>query len=154
MLFKRRNSASNKYFKSLLTIKNKISLGNRTFRFILKIPAIWRVIFFWKTENKSDFLQTWKMFSSRCSNAACILLSVFQEMASVPQGQRRSHQSPEHQLKIFLLMQVTQEVYWETRFWTRLSILQQYTDGVRIQSFKSSPILFSWSAKSGVLCYY
>lgn len=154
MLFKRRNSASNKYFKSLLTIKNKISLGNRTFRFILKIPAIWRVIFFWKTENKSDFLQTWKMFSSRCSNAACILLSVFQEMASVPQGQRRSHQSPEHQLKIFLLMQVTQEVYWETRFWTRLSILQQYTGGVRIQSFKSSPILFTWSAKSGVLCYY
>ena len=153
MLFKRRNSASTKYFKSLLTIKNKISLGNRTFRFILKIPAIWRVIFFWKTENKSDFLQTWKMFSSRCSNAACILLSVFQEMASVPQGQRRSHQSPEHQLKIFLLMQVTQEVYWETRFWTRLSILQQYTGGVRIQSFKSSPIWFSWSAKSGVLCY-
>ena len=115
MLFKRRNSASNKYFKSLLTIKNKISLGNRTFRFILKIPAIWRVIFFWKTENKSDFLQTWKMFSSRSSDAACILLSVFPEMASVPQGQRRSHQSPEHQLKVFLLMQVTQEVYWETR---------------------------------------
>ena len=153
MLFKRRNSASNKYFKSLLTIKNKISLGNRTFRFILKIPAIWRVIFFWKTGNNLIFYK-----HEKCPVQGPVTLhvscSVFPEMASVPQGQRRSHQSPEHQLKIFLLMQVTQEVYWETRFWTRLSILQQYTGGVRIQSFKSSPILFSWSAKSGVLCYY
>ena len=155
MLFKRRNSASNEYFKSLLTIKNQISLGNRTFRFILKIPAIWRVIFFWKTENNLIFYK-----HEKCLVQGPVMLHVSYSLCS-----QRWHQCLKDKEEATRPQNIDESLSSyagnsgslscsETRFWTRFSILQQYTGGVRIQSFKSSPIWFSWSAKSGVLCYY
>ena len=64
--------------------------------------------------------------SSRCCEVAWILLSAFPEKASVHEGQARRNPSPEHVLNSFLHRQVSQEAYFETKLWTRLSILQEY----------------------------
>ena len=140
MLFKRRNSASNEYFKSLLTIKNQISLGNRTFRFILKIPAIWRVIFFWKTENNLIFYK-----HEKCLVQGPVMLHVSGCVCSqrcISAWRTGEHPGPGHRRTGFLLMQVTQEMCLYIRFWTRFSSLQEYVGGVRIQSFRMFPLWF------------
>lgn len=68
---------------------------------------------------------------SKSSDAECTLLIILPEMASVHEGLmasvheglKRWHQSSEHGLNNFHLLQVTQEVYSDTKFLTRLSVL-------------------------------
>ena len=112
----RTNSDGSKHFGFLFTIKIQSSLGNRTFIFILKISIIEKYFFFWMSEmNYMSCKTDWKS-----SDAECTLLIIFPEMASVHEGLKRWHQSSEHGLNNFNLLQVTQEVYSDTKFLTRL----------------------------------
>ena len=60
---------------------------------------------------------------SKSVDAECTLFIILPEMASVHEGLNRWHQSSEHGLNNFHLLQVTQEVYSDTKFLTRLSVL-------------------------------
>ena len=115
----RTNSDGSKHFGFLFTIKIQSSLGNRTFIFILKISIIEKYFFFWMSEmNYMSCKTDWKS-----SDAECTLLIILPEMASVHEGLKRWHQSSEHGLNNFNLLQVTQKVYSDTKFLTRLSLL-------------------------------
>lgn len=135
----RTNSDGSKHFESLFKIKIQSALGNRTFIFILKIPIIEKYFFSWMSEMNYTSCKT----DSESSDAACTLLIILPETASVHEGLERRHQNSEHGLSNFHLLQVTQEVYSDTKFLTRLSVLWEHIGGVRIQSFKSFPLWFS-----------
>ena len=128
---------------SLSSQLSQSSLGNKTFIFMLKIQIVWKVMSFWNTEMNYTFCKHGNSWShGKANDNECIWLFVFTELATVMMGKEKASE-PRTWITWLSSYAGKPELHLHIRLYLRLSILQEYIGGVRIQSFKSFPLWFS-----------